>query len=230
MTAKTRRRVFLSFLVLALTVPAETILLKALQSSDDTEAARQWVDSLDSPRLTSAADAIQAYSFVYRQQIMRALSPEARAAVWRTHIEGYIAAHKELDGAAVDALRGAQRALTGRALSDDAAAADRDALQASARQIETLLGLDEARYIAHDLGPRTSTFASADPLMLKLASFVRGQVALLARNTACDCADDAGCGYYETYCSSSQGCQSDNSWPMCGYWWNTPCNGLCTAF
>jgi hypothetical protein len=72
-------------------------------------------------------------------------------------------------------------------------------------------------------------FAGAEPMLLQLASFVRRQFTALARLEDCDCADDWGCGYYTAYCSTSQACRNDNSWPMCGYWWNTPCNGLCAA-
>jgi hypothetical protein len=210
-------------------LPAEVVLLKALQAPDDKTAAQQWVDGLESAELTSAAGSIQSYPFLYRREIMRALPATRRARVWQGHIAQYIASHKELDGGAVDALRGAQRALTATALSEEASSADRSALEASAKQIEALLGREEALYVAHDLGPVTPTFASAEPLLLKMASFVRGKFMVLARSQHCDCSDDRGCGYYISYCSTSQNCQVDNNWPMCGYFWNQPCNGLCEA-
>jgi hypothetical protein len=229
-TPKTRRRVFLSLLMLILTLPAEFVLLKALQSPDDQTAAREWVEQLGAAELTSAADRIQAYSFTYRREIMRALPADGRASVWRKHIDQYLGARSELDPGAVEVLRAAQRVLTADALADNGSAAARDALHAAALNIEAVLGREAAAYVAHDLGPTSSRFASADPLILKLASFAREQFTVLARLPDCDCADDGGCGYYETYCSTSQSCRSDNSWPMCGYFWNTPCNGLCTAY
>jgi hypothetical protein len=215
--------------MLILTLPAEFVLLKALQSPDDRTAAREWVGELGAADLASAAERIQAYSFTYRREIMRALPADRRASVWRKHIDQYISARNELDGGAVEALRAAQRALTAEALADDGPAAARDALQAAALNIEALLGREEAAYIAHDLGPTESRLATADPLILKLASFAREQFTLLARLPDCDCSGDDGCGYYGSYCETSAGCRSDNQWPMCGYWWNTPCNGLCSA-
>lgn len=229
MTPKTRRRVFLSVLLLILTLPAEFVLLKALQSPNDQAAAREWVEGLGAGELGSAADGIQAYSFTYRREIMRALPAEGRASVWRRHIDQYIGARSELDPGAVEVLRAAQRALTADALADNGSAAARDALHAAALNIEAVLGQATAVYIAHDLGPTSSRFASADPLILKLASFAREQFTVLARTPDCDCADDYGCGYYGSYCDTSAGCRSDSQWPMCGYWWNTPCNGLCSA-
>ena len=231
MTSKTRRRVFLSVLVLALTLPAEIVLLNALQTPDDETAAAEWAADLQSADLSAAASSIDAYPFVYRREIMRALSPAARAAAWRGHIERYMARRGPLSEQAVAALKSAQAALTPTALSETASAEEGERLDAAASAIEATLGRDEALYLAHDLGPRTmGQFAGAEPMLLKLSSFVRGQFLALARLEDCDCADDFGCGYYASYCSTSHACDSDDDWPMCGYWWNTPCNGLCTAF
>ena len=230
MTPKTRRRVFLSVVVLTLTLPAEIVLLKALQSPDDQAAAQQWSAELSSADLSAAATNLEAYPFVYRREIMRALPPEGRASAWRGHIQRYIATHGSLSDAARVALKDAQSALTPSSLSNRASARELDRLNAAAQQLEAVLGRDEALYIAHDLGPRNvGRLAGAQPLLLKLASVVRGQFAMLARLEDCDCADDFTCGYYTSYCSTSQACRNDNSWPMCGYWWNTPCNGLCSA-
>jgi hypothetical protein len=223
--------VFLSVIVLALTLPAEVVLLNALQTPDDQTAAAEWTAALDSASLTAAASDLDAYPFVYRREIMRSLAPDDRAAAWRGHIQRYMAQRGPLSEAAVIALKEAQAALTGRALSDRATANDLDRLDAAARQIEAVLGRDDALYIAHDLGPKTmGALAGAQPMLHKLASLVRSQFMVLARLEDCDCADDFGCGYYTAYCSTSAACDTDDSWPMCGYWWNTPCNGLCRAF
>jgi hypothetical protein len=222
--------VFLSVLVLGLTLPAEMVLLKALQSPDDQTEAQQWSAELSSAELTVASSNLEAYPFVYRREIMRALPADGRAAAWRGHIQKYLSNHGSLSEAAVVALRNAQAALTPSSLSDKASSRELDRLNAAAAQLEAVLGKDAALYIAHDLGPRDlGMLAGAQPLLLKLASVVRGQFAMLARLEDCDCADDFTCGYYTSYCSTSQACRNDNSWPMCGYWWNTPCNGLCSA-
>src|SRR6187401_1886451 len=89
-TTRTRRTLFVSMLVLALTLPAETILLKALQSPTDAEAIQAWASDLDSAQLATAASRIQTYPFAYRKEILRALTPEQRSGVWRSHIAAYI--------------------------------------------------------------------------------------------------------------------------------------------
>jgi len=225
---KTKRRVFVSVLMVALTLPAEVVLLKAMQSPNDKVAADQWVADLDVASLDAAAKSIQSYSVPYRRAIMGALSPDARAGVWRDHIDQYIANHRGLDSAALGALAAAETALTPTVLGDKAKAAERATLEAAGKQIEAVLGVEEANYLARDLGARSPTLANAEPLLDKLASLVRNQFILLARSPDCDCAGDQECGYYISYCSGSAGCHADGSWPMCGYWWNSPCNGLCS--
>jgi hypothetical protein len=217
--------VFLSVVALALTLPAEVILLKALQQTSDKEAAQEWVNGLSAADLDTAADAIQGYSFNYRKEIMRAVKPERRAAIWQRHLEQYVKGHPELDAAAVDLLRSAQAGLTARALSQPTDE-DRAAIKAVAGQIEAVLGRDEAIYLLHDLGPRQQVLAGAEPLSLKLATLVRHQFALLARSEDCDCADDFGCGGYSEECTSEY-CQWDVDWPMCGWGWMDVCTGLC---
>jgi hypothetical protein len=215
--------------MVALTLPAEVVLLKALQAPNDQVAASQWVAELDSTELDAVSKSIQSYSVAYRRAIMAALQPAERAAVWRDHIDQYLASHRGLDAAAVDALQDAQAALTPTVLGDNSRAAERAHLEVAGKHIEALLGVEEANYIARDLGARTATMASAEPLLDRLASFARNQFILLARADDCDCGSDQECGYYLYYCSGSQGCNVDDSWPMCGYWWNSPCNGLCTS-
>jgi len=228
-TAKTRRRVFLSLVLVALTLPAEVILLKALQQPDDTAAVQEWVGRLESAELSAASERIQSYPFKYRKEIMRALSPERRAAVWQRHLEQYIQQHPELDGSVISSLKAAQSSLTPQALSDPTA--DMQAsLQASAEQLEALLGKEQALYLAHDLGPRERTFASIEPLSMKLATFVRDRFAAFAQDDPdCDCADDYGCGYYTSHCDGSEDCEADRTFPMCGYWWNQVCDGMCAT-
>ena len=54
MTPKSRRRVFLACLVVALTLPTESILLKALSSQSDVEIAQEWVADLSDTQIASA--------------------------------------------------------------------------------------------------------------------------------------------------------------------------------
>lgn len=227
MTAKTRHRIFFSLLVLAFTLPAETILLKALQAPTDAAAVQQWVGNLDSASLAAAAGSIEKYPSAYRREIMTKLSPAGRASVWRAHIDRYVAAHSDLSGTAVDALNAAKSALTDDVLGPRASAAAKASLQATAEQLESLLGRDEALAIASELGPKDGTFASAEPISMKLASFVRNHLSVSARELICDCSMQFGCGGYTEYCTDQTNCVVYDTWPKCGWWWNMACDGNC---
>jgi hypothetical protein len=226
-TAKTRRRVFASLLVLALTLPAETILLKALQASNDTTAIQQWASGLSATSLSAAAANIQAYPFLYRKGILGALTPDQRASVWRRHLESYIGQHPELSGAAISAIKSAESALTSTVLSEKASSTERASLKMAAGQVQTLLGTDTAKYLMFYLGPQDGTFASAEPLTMKIASMVRHQFELLADYPQCDCSLWFGCSSGDQRCVSDIYCDADVTWPMCGWFLNDPCDGLC---
>lgn len=229
MSPKTKRRVFVSMLMVALTLPAEVVLLKALQSPNDKIAATGWAAELDGSSLKAAAESIQSYSIAYRRAIMGALSPDRRAAVWRRHIDQYLANHRHLDDAAVGALKSARAALTPTVLGEKATARERANLEAAGKVLDAVLGEEESNYITRDLGTRTTTLAGAEPLLDKLANYARSQFILMARLSDCDCAADRDCGYYVSYCNTSYGCNVSTGWPMCGYFWNTPCNGMCSG-
>lgn len=228
MSPKTQRRVFVSLLMVALTLPAEVVLLKALQAPNDKVAATEWAADLDGASLDAAAESIQSYSVAYRRAIMGALSPKKRAAVWRDHIDQYMASRR-LDVAAVDALKAARAALTPTVLGEKATAAERAALEEAGKQIDAALSEEESNYVTRDLGTRTATLAGGEPLLDKLANYARNQFILMARTSDCECAADRDCGYYVAYCNTSYGCNVSTGWPMCGYFWNTPCNGMCSA-
>ena len=137
---------------------------------------------------------------------MGALSPARRAAVWRGHIDQYLASHRGLDAAAVDALRAARAALTSTVLGDKARARERATLEAAGKHIEDVLGVEAANYVVRDLGSReTSSLASGEPVLEKLANFARHQFMLLARVDDCECSSDGDCGYYAVYCNTSYG-------------------------
>ena len=108
MTTRTRRRVFLSALVLALTLPAETILLRALQEPSTDAAVRQWARSSIGASSWPRPIASRIIRSGSRREIMRALSPERRAAVWQNHIARYVPEHPELESGTVSILKAAQ--------------------------------------------------------------------------------------------------------------------------
>ncbi len=231
MTARTRRFVFLSVLVVALTLPVEAVLLLAVQSTDTTTDAQLWASSLDRSALASAADQIEQYPFVYRRAIMTDLSPAARAAVWQAHIKRYAAAHPEFDATVRNTLAAAEAAATPEAVS-----APTDATRASthavADQVAALLGKDQMLYLFYWLGPQDTTVSeSAVPLRFRLATYVRDHFALMARSDDCDCEVSVGCYGLGDVCVSNsvQNCNIVQQWPACGLWWADVCDGHCTS-
>jgi hypothetical protein len=208
------------------TIPSETILLRALQTTDTTQAIQNWASTLDSGDLQSAASTIETYPFAYRKAIMRALGPIARAAVWQRHIRAYEKLHPEFDANTVNALEAAASAITPRAMAtptDD----DRAAIDAAATQLVSLIGRDQAEYLLVQLGPRDGTFASAEPISMKIANYVREKFVALARTSNCDCAMDFGCINYWYTCDNQQYCYPVDSWPACGWAWVEECDGSC---
>lgn len=224
MTALGRRRIWFACLVILFTVPAESILLRALAASSTTQAAQQWASSLSSADLTTASAQVEAYPFTYRKAIMTALPAAQRAAVWQRHVQSYIDAHGELSDEAVTLLRSTIALITPDAVSGGTSA-NRDVSTAAA-QIQALLGRDAADYLLYRLGPKDAQTVSALPIREQLANFVRQQFSAIASIDDCDCATSWGCDGANS-CDGNATCDPDNSWPMCGWLWNDPCNGLC---
>src|SRR5215831_16144190 len=103
--ASVRRRVIAAVFVLILTVPAESVLVRALAAPDQETAAQQWTTSLNQDDLIAVASRVEAYPFVYRRAIMAALSPTVRSWIWRGHLLGYLRMHPELDASAVELIQ-----------------------------------------------------------------------------------------------------------------------------
>jgi len=227
-TVQTRRRVLVAVVALLLTLPTETILLQALTTPNQTVAAQQFVGSLNNGQLWSAASAVQAYPVAYRRAIMQALSPWARAWVWRAYIAGFIATNPNLDSDTVAALQSAMAMITPTAMSTPASDDDRAKIKAIADQITATLGQDVAMNLLGRLGPADGTFASAEPLTDKLANVVRDLFVLHADSSNCDCNQGWGCDLSLTLmCAGGTGCSVQTSWPACGWLWRDPCDGSC---
>jgi hypothetical protein len=210
-------------------VPAETILLKALQFSTDAEAAQSWAEDLNSSQLTAAGNAIDSYPLVYRRELMRAMKPDARSFVWRGFIARYVRQHPELPSDAVNALNAAIAAATPELLSGKASKAATTSASAVAEQIEALLGKETARYLLSSLGPLDVRSASREPVTLKLASFVRNHFVAKADFEPCDCAMNQGCYVADASCRNVVYCEPDENWPMCGWFWGFACDGRCVV-
>lgn len=225
MTAKTRRRVIGGVVALALTLPAETILLQAIATPSSKQAVRQWVASLSSEDLLAAANAIESYPVIYRKEIMRALTPDLRAQIWRSHIQMYIDTQPALSSDALPALEAAIALITPD-LFDPTGAKRRAETALIADQITGLLGRAEAEYLLYRLGPKDEQTASIEPLGMRLANYVRDMLVVLATADDCDCSSGWGCDGYPGSCRTN-GCNPDTEWPMCGWLWNEECDGFC---
>jgi len=223
---KTRTRVLFCCAAILLTIPLESVLLRALSSPNERAAVRTWVSRLSANELTTAANQVEGYPVAYRREIMRALSAERRAFVWRHHIESYVANHT-LDGATTDVLEQIMKLATPAAFSapTDELRAQLDSL---AKQLTSLIGKDDTEFLLLRLGRRDGHFVSVEPFSQKLARSVRNLFVASARQEDCDCAGNFGCEAMNTYCRTTGiSCDKDEDWPMCGWWWNSVCDGLC---
>ena len=219
-------RVFVAVFVLVLTLPAESILLRALAAPDQSIAAQQWTTNLPQDDLVLAASRVEAYPFVYRRAIMSALSPDLRSWIWRNHILSYLQMHPELDANAVELIQQAAALATPDVMSGDRS--NRALIGAVATQIQATLGRDVAEYLLYRLGPKDLRVGSAAlPIRERLANFARQQFLALASSSGdCDCSSSWGCDG-TARCDGGAGCNVDDTWPMCGWLWNDECDGAC---
>jgi hypothetical protein len=226
-TIHTQRRVVVGALALLLTLPTETILLKALGTPNSKQAAQQWAQGLSPSQLSSAAGSIQAYPFEYRRAIMTALPPGLRSRVWQNHLETYLASNPDIDAATASALQSAIALVTPDLLNRSPTDAERAQIHEIAAQVTASLGTDTALNLLYRLGPADGTFSSAEPMTEKLADFLRRSFTLFANGGDCSCNTGWGCDG-GNYCSSAFGCNTVTSWPACGWLWEDPCDGNCT--
>jgi hypothetical protein len=132
-----------------------------------------------------------------------------------------------LDANTASELQAAISLLTPDLLSRPATDAERTQIHAIAAEVTASLGTATALDLLYYLGPADGTFASAEPITQKLADLVRRSFTLLANGSDCDCNTGWGCG--GGGCSNSTGCNVITSWPACGWLWEDPCDGSCTA-
>jgi hypothetical protein len=227
MTAKTRRRVVVCAIAVGFALPTETVLLRAIATPDSSDAAQLWVSESSAAQLQAAASEVEQYPFAYRRAIMRALSPADRAAVWQRHFARYLVNHPELDPAVVAMLNDAAALATPDAFSNPTDEA-RAAIRAMAEEVQVVLGAAEADDLFYRLGPPDPASWWGLPAMQQMSDFVRRVFVVDARDDDCDCNLSFGCEGAAT-CSSGVSCTPDETWPMCGWFWNQVCNGFCVA-
>lgn len=227
MNTRTRKRVVIVLMALAVVAPIELVLLRAWSTPDPNQAIREYVAGLSPSDLQAAADVLGDFPFVYRREIMRALDLDSRARTWRRHVAAYVDRHPGLDSTARVVLEAAMALMTPTVFGQ-ATAADREQMELIAEQTVQLLGREEADYLFYRLGPRDGKFASREPLSMRFANWVRGvALALADEETDCNCNNEYGCDGGAT-CKTGVTCTIDDDWPACGWFWNETCNGLCT--
>jgi hypothetical protein len=217
--------VIIALVAVALTLPAELVLLQALSNPDPRLAISSWVTGLDAVELESAAAQVQFFPVAYRKEILRALKPEGKSKAIHRHIQSYIDAHPGLDASALVLLEAA-KAFARPEVFEQPTAADRASAQTIGEQAVALLGREDAEFLFARLGPRDGLFASAEPVSMRLTNWVRGLFVAMADAEDCDCNVDFGCDT-TMYCKSGTGCTVDSDWPACGWFWMQDCNGVC---
>jgi hypothetical protein len=227
-TPKTRRRVFTAVLVALVTLPAEVILLRAVATPDGQRAVDDWVAGLTPDALGAAANRIEDYPFSYRRPIMKALSPVGRSETWRGYLTRYRDAHGELGASGAALVAAASSALTPQALSEPTSES-RASVHAVAMQIVAEWGRETADELLYYVGPKETTSAGAEPMMMRFTQYVRDQVVLIARAPNCDCAMSWGCSVYTQTCTQAFSCSVVSTWPACGWAWSDDCDGLCSS-
>jgi hypothetical protein len=227
MSRKTGRHLLVCLIVIALSLPAEGILLQALSNSP-RDVIRTWVSSLSVSDLQEISHDLPAYPLDYRKAVMARLTPRMRAAIWLEHIDRYIAAHPDLPSDALPVL-GALRTVITPEMFGTPTADVRAQVSSLAEQLTIVLGKDETEYLLYRLGPRDGTFASAEPISHKLTNVVRGWIVVLANAGGCDCSTSQPFCGANSDCAGSSGCDVDDSWPMCGWLWSEACDGSCSS-
>ena len=211
---------------MALTLPLETVLLRAISTPDASQAVRTWASNLSADQLDQAAESVQAYPFAYRREIVRALSDDRRALVWRRHIIRYRDTHPGLPQAAVDLLDAAAALVTPQLFSAPSSD-ERAQARSIGDQLAAILGRDEAEFVLYRLGPRDGTFVSLEPISERVANWVRRAMVAVALNEEdCNCATSWGCQEGQA-CKGGTGCAPDEDWPACGWLWTETCDGVC---
>ena len=101
------------------------------------------------------------------------------------------------------------------------------------RSCAPLLGKEDADDVLYRLGPRDGTFTSHAPVSHQLSNWVRAKLTAFAapmvrRTATATCR--WGCdGLFYDVPRQHVAATVDNSWPACGFLWNSDCDGKCKS-
>lgn len=224
----TKRRFILAIVLVALTLPAEWVLVKAMSTDAATESA-QWAETQPQSSLQLAAESLEDYPYEYRREILRRLDTRGRIAAWTAVIVRYRDSHPDLEDAQVDILNTAIEAV--RFTLSNPGPETAKVARFVGERAEALLGKEVARELLHQAGPlRVRFFAGSLPWHLRATDFVRTRLVVQADVAPCDCNVDFGCRNENMKCSAGNGgCAIESNWPACGWLWLEDCNGTCAA-
>jgi len=229
-TTRTRRRLLFCCLVVAFTLPVESVLLQAVSTPDVKTAAIEWATSLSPEVFERVSADVANYPLYLRRAIMRAASPQRRSQVWRGHIASYVDTHPDLSASALELLNEASALASPENLSTADAAA-RARMKSVGDQLKALIGQEDVDNLLYRLGRRDGTFESHEPVSLQLSNWVRAKFTALAASFAadCDCNIGFGCDGLFVTCRDNTGCAPDEDWPACGWFWSETCDGVCKS-
>ena len=231
MTSRTRGRLMICLILGLITLPVEALLLPVANTPDAAAAAVAYSAALSPEELNAAAADIDAYPAVYRRAIMRELTPDRRADVWRAQFQNYLNTHPGLTPAQADVIREAMTVVSPAALTPPVSAEIRDRISRVFNKAMVELGPQTSSELFVTLGPRVLTRPSALPLTQRLADRVRSWRVASADIPDCNCNIDIDtCDLVpdpSLQCSEMYDCVFDLDWPMCGPFWSWACTGWC---
>lgn len=162
--------------------------------------AARWV-AAHRAELPTTLGQISRYPILYRRAIYDVLPPATRQALWREHLQGFLAPGQPLN----EAQRAAVRESIERLPAFTAAHPDRAVTDPWRDHLKTLFDVPTYRRVFGTLGPQPAPVRQA-----------------AAKRPECDCESDYDCGGFGTCtyspCSFTTGC---------GPFWSYLCTGVC---
>lgn len=235
MTASTRSKLVMAFVIGLITIPAEALLLPVARTPNAATAAVEWTAGLSTAELGDAASHIDRYPGLYRRAIMGALSPADRSATWRTFFRSYLATHPLLTSEQVAVINEAIDVASPEAFALPVPVGLKERISRVFTKAEGVLGKTAATELFVTMGPKGAIGGNALPVRQQLADRVRSWRVVSAAEedvVYCNCNIDIDtCDLLSTdpwlLCSELYTCEFDLVWPMCGPFWSWACTGWC---
>lgn len=223
MATTTKRWLWACTLFALLAAPALLVLIPATFRSSAQEA-KSWVLNRSDASVQAVSSRIQDFPVAYRREIMKRLTPEQRANVWRSHIQQYLDATPGVKPEAAAALKGISAFFTPELFKSRPTPEQLATLTALSNEVRTHLDADTANMLLTNLGPKDVRLQASLPHFI---DFVRRNFVVQAAAGDCSCASDSDYCDYGERCTTGKGCNVDDSWPACGSGWFYDCNGVC---